>query len=159
MKYYKNIFQWYKERHNEWKKKHPNDLYDCGIEDDEFKYFILQYLYDGPIVETDPKKLDKIFRRHSLRYKKELIYEFFGKEYKPKEELISYRERKLSEFIHLEELPDSVFVEYCKSYLLESQYYYDSLGHSQINLDYLTKILNKHSLRFKFEKYLYKLFK
>ena len=159
MKYYNNFFEWYKEEKNKWNRKHPHDLYDCGIEDNLFKYFILQYLYKGPIVETDSKKLEKIFKRYSSRYKKELIYSLFNKEYKPKEELIPYRERKLSEFIHLDELPDSVFVEFCKSYLIESQYYYDSLGCGQINLDYLTKILEKHSLKFKIEKYLYKLFK
>lgn len=160
MKYYKNIFQWYKERHNNWNKKYQNDLYDCGIEDDEFKFFILQYLYNGPIVESDPKKLDKIFRRYSTRYKKELIYSFFNKEYKNKDEDESYyRKRKLSDFIHFDKLSDSIFVDFCKSYLIKPLYYTDSIGAKQINLDYLFNILEKHSFRYKLEKYLYKLYK
>ena len=55
-------------------------------------------------------------------------------------------------------IPDDIFINFCDRYLLRP-YTYDCIGCSQINLDILYSILKKYSLRFRFEKYLYKLFK
>ena len=159
---YSNFFEWYKKEKYKWDKNHPNVLYDCGIDDDLYKYFIYKYLYKGPVNIPESEKLRKIFKKHSWRYKTEILYRnIFHKAYIPKDDhYISYRNRIFSEFFAHEYdiIPNDIFIEFCESYLSEP-IYFDSIGCTQANLQYLFNILEKHSLRFRFEKYLYKLFK
>lgn len=165
---YKNFFQWYKDERAKWDKEHPNDLYDCGIENDVFKYFILQYLYKGPITASDYDKLVSIFKKHSKRYKRENFFKkFFGKEYKDIRcktdttfEYLYYRDESFSKYFeNKKDITDEEFVRYCQLYL--DGLYLDEgcCGYTQYNLNSLHDILIKHSKKFKMEKYLFQLFR
>ena len=163
---YKNFIQWYKEEHDKWKKEHPHDMCDTGISKEMFKYFILQYLYNGPITATDYEKLKSVFRKHSWRYKKEVFYaNIFHKHYKPKakDSYDEYLNDKQNFTILFNDkwtdIPDELFVDYCQLYLDGKYLCADSIGVSQYDLNALIDILRKHSIRFKIEEYLYKLFK
>lgn len=163
---YKNFFQWYKDEHAKWEKEHPHNMYDTGIDKDTFKYFILQYLYNGPITVSDYEKMKRMFLKHSSRYRKELFYlKFFGKVYKPKakDSYDEYLNRKptFTEFITDKyiNVPDDIFVDYCQLYLDGKYLSMDSIGESQYDLNSLIDILRIHSKRFRMEEYLYKLFK
>lgn len=165
---YKNFFQWYKEEHTKWDKENPHDMYDCGISKEMFKYFILQYLYDGPITATDYDKLKNILIKHSKRYYKECFYlKFFHKEYKPKpqDSYDEYLNKNHENFsirfndVNGYQISDDVFVEYCQLYLDGFYLSEDPISTSQYDLNSLHDILIKHSKRFRIEKYLYKLFK
>jgi len=165
---YKNFFEWYKEEHAKWDKENPHDMYDCGISKEMFKYFILQYLYDGPITATDYDKLKDILIKYSKRYFKECLYlRFLHKEYKPKarDSFDEYLNKKYENFnTHFNDskynqISDEVFVEYCQLYLDGFYLSEDPISTSQYDLNSLHDILIKHSKRFKIEKYLYQLFK
>ena len=163
---YKNFFEWYKEEHEKWKKENPNDMFDCGISKEIFKYLILLYLYKGPITASDYEKLKWILKHHSSRYKKEVFYaNFLHKDYKPKckDSFDEYTQGLIQNFTILfndkwTDIPDDLFVKYCEHYL-DGIWMTDSISTSQYDLNSLHDILIKHSKRFKIEKYLYKLFK
>ena len=165
---YRNFFEWYKEANAAWLKENPGCMYDCGIENDVFKYFILQYLYKGPITASDYDKLVSIFKRHSKRYRREkFVKKFFGKEYKDitckKDstfEYLYYRDKSFTDYFKDKtEVSDYEFVRYCQLYLDGLYLDEGNCGVTQYNLNSLHDILIKHSKRFKMEKYLYKLFK
>jgi len=165
---YRNFFQWYKEERAKWDKEHPHDLYDCGISNEMFKYFILEYLYNGPITASDYSKLVDIFKKYSKRYRREkFVKKFLGKEYRDIRckkdstfEYLYYRDKSFSDYFKNKiNVTDEEFVRYCQLYL--DGLYLDEgcCGVTQYNLNSLHDILIKHSRRFRIEKYLYKLFK
>ena len=158
---YKNFFQWYKEACKEWDKEHPNSMYSPGISEELFIYFIIMYLYKGDKYANDSEKLRYILNKHSKRYKKEKFYLKFHKNYRDKKWAEAGRHQNVSEFClsNYTSLPNDIFIQLCKEYLSEPHYYADSIGCSQVNLDYLYGILEDHSIKFNVEKYLYKLFK
>ena len=158
---YKNFFQWYKEECKAWNKEHPNDMYSPGISEELFIYFIILYLYKGDKYVNDVEKLIYILNKHSKRYKKEKFYLKFHKNYRDKNWADCGYVKNVSEFNlnSYTSLPSDIYVSICKEYLSKPHYYVDSIGCSQVNLDYLYGILEDHSFKFKVEKYLYKLFK
>lgn len=158
IKFYNNFFEWYQEESKRWERKYPNCLYGPGISDELFIYFIEKYLYNGDKYALDYIKLKYILRKYSARYRKEIFYlKFFNKIYKDK----NYADKQtISEFCieNYSTLPVDIYVRFCKDYLIEPYICPDPIGHDQINLDILYDILKKHSLKFRFENYLYKLF-
>ena len=160
---YNNFFEWYDKEQRAWSNDHPNSLYGPGISNELFIYFILLYLYkDKKFSTNNVYQLKSILRKHSKKYRKEKFFlKVFNRLYRDKEWNKDYKIQTITEFnIDMyKSLPDDIFIRFCKEYLSKPHYYVDSIGCSQANLDYLYSILEKHSLRFKFEKILYKFFK
>lgn len=164
---YSNFFEWYKEEHEKWEKEHPDDLYDCGIDDATFRYFIMHYFYDGNTSMNDYNTLVTIFKKHSKRYRREVFWKkWFNKTYKPR-----FKKDSSEEYLFNLTLPftdmfngdvyisDAAFVDYCIAYLDGEELSVDPVGRVQYDLDALILILRKHSRQFRIEEFLYKLYK